>query len=325
MSMPSIPADKPFFSVIMPVYNRASFVARALESCLRQSFPSFEIIVIDDGSTDASVATVRSFDDTRIRLVEHDVNQGRCPARNSGMRIARGEWFVFLDSDDELLPGALQAIHDDAVAAGSDVVGLRYTCVDESGRSSPEPAFREEELGYREYIESFERAVLSESMPCSRAATFPSVAFPEGHAEESLYHLDLAQIGRIRTSGKVVRLYHHDAPNQITRPSSRRTLQFAPDAARNVDAVLARHGSALQRYAPNDYARRLRAGALTHFLAGNRRAGLKYAQRHAARKGWTPKGAVIVLFGFLGPVPLAWSQELQGRARWWFTRWRRAS
>lgn len=320
-----MPHDAPFFSVIMPVYNRGAFVARALNSCLRQSFEDFEVVVVDDGSTDDSVAVVRSFDDPRVRLLELGTNHGRCPARNSGMRIAKGKWFVFLDSDDELLDGALGAIERDAASAPAEVVGLRYMCVDESGRSSPDPPYRDEEWGYREYIESFERGGLSESMPCSRVATFPAVAFPEGHAEEALYHLDLLRVGRIRTSGKIVRLYHHDAPNQITRPSFRRSLSFAEDAARNVDVILARHGTALEQFAPNNFSARLRAGALSHFLAGHRRAGLSYARRHAARAGWTAKGLLIVCFGLLGPAPLAWSQELQGRARLWFRNRRRTA
>src|SRR5688572_6629765 len=120
-----------FFSIIMPVYNRAALVGRALRSCLSQSFADFEIVVVDDGSSDASVDVIRTFDDPRIRLVMHERNRGRCPARNTGMAAARGQWFVFFDSDDELLEGALETIHQEATNASPEVLLMRFACIED--------------------------------------------------------------------------------------------------------------------------------------------------------------------------------------------------
>jgi hypothetical protein len=233
------------------------------------------------------------------------------------MAAAKGTWFVFLDSDDELLPGALQTIHEDAVAAPPDVNGLRYACVDEHGAVSPDPPYRPETLTYEQTLRLLEEQLhgRSEALPCSRASTFPEVAYPAGHAEEGLYHLALALRGRILVSPEIVRRYYHDAPNQITRPDSRRALRFAADAAQNVDAVLDRHGEALQRYAPTAFALRLREGALYHFMAGHRAAGLRYARRSAKAGGVSVKLALIVALGMLGGAPLALSQTIQATLR----------
>lgn len=94
-------------SVVIPLYNKEAIVERSLQSVLTQDFRDFEVVVVDDGSTDRSAEIVRSISDTRLRLVSQE-NGGPSKARNTGVREARGEWIVFLDADDELLPGALE-------------------------------------------------------------------------------------------------------------------------------------------------------------------------------------------------------------------------
>lgn len=311
--------DSPYFSVIVPVYNRAALVGRALRSVLVQSFGDFEIVVVDDGSSDASVDAVKAVVDPRIRLIVHERNRGRCPARNTGMAASRGEWFVFLDSDDELLPDALETIHRDAQAAPADVTTLRYSCVDGRGAISPDPPYPRELWTYEQYLRwieaSLHRAAKKESLPCSRVATFPAIAYSDGHAEEGLYHLDLARAGRVGVSPAVVRRYLSDALNQITRPDFSRTRRFAPDAAANVDAVLAGHGGALRQHAPAAYVQLLHEGALYHFMAGHRRTGFRYARQRVRAGRLSPKLAMIVGLGLLGGGALAFAMTLQGRLR----------
>lgn len=96
---------EPRFSVIIPTYNRFSTLGRAIESVRSQTFPAWEIIVIDDGSSDRTQELVKSYPQV---IYHYQVNSGVCAARNQGAKMATGDWLVFLDSDDELLPDSLE-------------------------------------------------------------------------------------------------------------------------------------------------------------------------------------------------------------------------
>lgn len=97
----------PRVSVCIPVFNRAAYIRTAIDSVLAQDFNDFELLLIDDGSTDDSVATIRRYTDPRIRLVCSEVNQGIPASRNLALELARGEYVAWLDSDDRMASGRL--------------------------------------------------------------------------------------------------------------------------------------------------------------------------------------------------------------------------
>ena len=92
----------------MPAYNRAKFIGDSVKSILAQTFTNFELIIIDDGSTDNTVQQVLSFNDTRIRLLQNEQNSGIAFTRNRLMQEAAGKYWAILDSDDIALPDRLQ-------------------------------------------------------------------------------------------------------------------------------------------------------------------------------------------------------------------------
>ena len=94
--------DEPLVSVIMPVYNRIGIVKHAIDSVLKQSYKNFELIIIDDGSTDGTVELIESMinKDDRIKFMKHKENKGVCKSRNDGLELAEGEYIFYLDSDN---------------------------------------------------------------------------------------------------------------------------------------------------------------------------------------------------------------------------------
>ena len=102
-------SDTPLVSVVIPTFNRASFVRQAIESVLQQRFQDYELIVVDDGSTDGTRAVVESLG-PRVRYV-YQSNRGAAAARNFGVRHARAPWIAFQDSDDLCAPDHLESLY----------------------------------------------------------------------------------------------------------------------------------------------------------------------------------------------------------------------
>lgn len=113
----------PFFSIIIPAYNRSRSIGRAVGSCLAQDMEAIEVIVVDDGSTDDTPHQVAKFMDPRVVYVRQE-NAGASAARNRGARVARGKYLAFLDSDDEFLPGKLSRFAAAIEAAGPEAEGI---------------------------------------------------------------------------------------------------------------------------------------------------------------------------------------------------------
>lgn len=120
------PHTGPAVSVVLPTYNRAPLLGRSIRSVLGQSYEDFELIVVDDGSTDETAAVVAGFRDPRVRYVALSGNRGAGAARNVGIRMARGRFLAFQDSDDEWLPSKL-AKQMSVFERGPSGLGVVYT------------------------------------------------------------------------------------------------------------------------------------------------------------------------------------------------------
>jgi len=128
----------PLFSVVIPVYNRAGVLGIALTSVRAQSCSDFEVIVVDDGSSDDPARVVAEIDDPRIRIV-HQENRGASVARNLGIDLARGRYVAFLDSDDRFLPHHLESMAR-LLDGKADTAGYARLIVDRGhGRSFLKP------------------------------------------------------------------------------------------------------------------------------------------------------------------------------------------
>lgn len=121
-------------SVIIPTYNRAHLIEKAVRSVLAQTYRNLEVIVVDDASTDGTEETVRKISDSRVRYVRLPHNSGACAARNEGIRLAEGAYIAFNDSDDQWLPEKLLRQLDFLSEHQADIVLCKMKCMDTDGK-----------------------------------------------------------------------------------------------------------------------------------------------------------------------------------------------
>lgn len=312
----------PFFSIVIPTVNRAVLIRRAIDSVLGQDFTDFEVVVVDSASTDGTREVISDYAarDPRVRLITEETRRGVCPARNLGVDSARAPWIVFLDSDDELAPGALTLIAGRAQAAEPEVGLLRFSCRWDDGSVSPYPPLAGERWDYAGYIHFLDRTVgySPETLMCARRETFATLRWPEDRSYEMLYHLDFAQRFEQRAYGEVARLYHTDAPDQNTFvPNPQHWLRVAPDMARTMRGVIGRHGEVMRALGPTIYTIDLRNAMKFSLLAGERREGLRYGLRALARAPLSLRAWAILLAGLVHRRVLAHvdavNMQLRGR------------
>lgn len=304
---------KPYFSIIIPMFNRERFITRTLDSCLNQEFENCEIIVVDDGSTDGSADAVKKYSDPRISLICHKVNRGVGPARNTGIDQAHGDWVICLDSDDELLPGALSLITKRINEVDENVSRLQFMVRMDTGEISPDPPFKNEFWGYIEYIRWMEQCYgrRSESFQVSKRVSFAKVRYHDDRTLETPYHLNFMKLFNAWSFPDIVRLYHSDAKNQLTKPGVSRVIQYAKDQSLSWESMLKNHGDALRCHAPRIYDSLTSNLATLYFLSGNRSKGMRYSISCLKDNFASPRNWTILLAGLLGAKPLAWFKFLR--------------
>ena len=119
----------PFFTIVIPTYNRARFIINTIDSILQQKYRNYELIVIDDGSTDNTESLVRNIDDERVKYIKKE-NGERGAARNKGVEFSRGEYINFIDSDDLIYPNHLATAHRFIIERKPEIFHLGYDIKD---------------------------------------------------------------------------------------------------------------------------------------------------------------------------------------------------
>jgi glycosyltransferase involved in cell wall biosynthesis len=276
-----------------------NLICRAVESCLHNSLSGYEVIVVDDGSTDGTNEILRRYSTDRLHTVRLGMNKGVCSARTAGVEAAGGEWILFLDSDDELMPGALGTLEIKCRQAPPDIGRMAFMYVHDDGSTSPKPWNPGEVMDYQKYLEWSERVNNSDFSNCIRRFTFNVVRFPCGGANESIYHLDFARAFKTLCCGDVIARVHNDAPDRLTHTRKGHLRhRLLNEANTRVTALLDindRHGEELRRFAPSRawmFSRALISSAL---MAGQKRLAFRAFLNHVRRYPWS-----YSVWGFLG-------------------------
>lgn len=184
-------------SVIIPSYNCAEYLVRSVNSVLHQTFIDLEVIVIDDGSTDHTPQVMRSLceSDTRVRYFRQD-NRGVSAARNTGLRLAKGDLIYFVDADDAILPDALRHAHDVLNSTGARIAASHFSSIPLSKTSDKSLLRLLNDVGNITLYspEQFATEVFYQSgkpnhSPCAKlfdSSLFDGIDFPDGVIYEDL-------------------------------------------------------------------------------------------------------------------------------------------
>ncbi len=181
----------PFISIIIPVYNAKQYLRRCLDSILSQSFYRYEVLMIDDGSSDGSSDICDEYiaKDMRFRVF-HRENHGVSCARNLGLSELRGEWFTFVDADDYLLENALST-YINHITEDIDLVSAYYKKIDDKGNIIKQPTAQ-----YAKKI-SFEEALLDQYDPIGESGYF------NGYIWDKLFRTSVMREHNIRFNEQI--------------------------------------------------------------------------------------------------------------------------
>ncbi len=211
-----------FISVVIPLYNKENHIQRAIRSVLAQSYPYFEIVVVDDGSTDNSFESANRIEDERLRILRQS-NGGVSLARNRGVSESQYDLVAFLDADDEWLPEFLESIFElKTQFPDADVFGSSFYTLNEDGsirlpRSSP--LFKKDWKGIiPNYIDTLQaESPFNSSSFAVRKQIFESIGgFPIGvkYGEDSDTWIRLSFISKIAYINTPLSIYHRETENR---------------------------------------------------------------------------------------------------------------
>ena len=262
-------------SLVMAAYNRAHTLPRALDSVLAQDWQDWEVIVVDDGSTDATQAVVARYADPRIKLVTHEVNRGVTAAKNTGFDRCTGEWIATLDSDDALAPGALSTFMRVLSEVDPTLDAVSCNCVDSrTGRFSGQGWSGDQYIDVArslsetrgEFWGMFHRRILGAHRFDERIAGREAALWTRIHAGARWYYLHQG-----------LRIYHTEGDDRIT---SRKLSNFRSNPRQYRSYVVLTEEAAdylelLRLHSPRQYGD-VQSAAAAQFLASGdlRRAAM---------------------------------------------------
>jgi glycosyltransferase involved in cell wall biosynthesis len=315
----AIEVRRPFFTIVVTTHNRAELVSACVKTCLEQTFGDFEVVVVDDGSVDDTVATLQNRWGARIRVITHPTNRGISPARYTGSMAARGEWVVVVDSDWELFPHTLERLAAVIRDLPPSVHAVRSRLAWDSGRTTPSymPKGR---VGYEARVRWADDEGGWDAARCLHRSVFEDTPYFSDRrgAMESLYELNLARRHDSIYIDDVLGRERATAGNSYLRGTDFRELvprlqRDAADMLWMAETTLREHGETLRAHGPRQYRVHLRTAAVQAFLAGERLTGMRYAFRYLRQRPTDLELWAVTVIGLFGATPLAFAICIERR------------
>lgn len=225
-----------FFSVIIPLYNKENYIEKALKSVLNQNFRDFEIIIVDDCSTDNSLSKITPYSDSRIKIIQKSKNLGLSAARNTGIQNSASDYITFIDADDLWEPFFLDEIFNlIKMYPEASIFGTNYQEITAKGKPIDIIIPNSLQSETRKLIPDFFSLNISQPMYCYTSVAFHKNAFENaGYFDETItfaedidFNIRANLTNTLAYSSKVCASYLLSSENQIT--SSKISNKVIPD------------------------------------------------------------------------------------------------
>lgn len=297
--------ETPIVSIIMPTYNREPTLARAIDSVLRQDFEDWELVVVDDGSTDRTLELLKGYTDPRVRVVRHERNKGACAAQNTGLDWARGQWVTMLGSDDELTRDALSSILGVAERDPS-IDAVTCNCVDSvTGELTGRGLERDQYLDFGRMV----RVCSGEHWGLTKRSLIGDRRLNELIPTENVLWYRVGARARRFYLHRSLRVYHTEGSDRLSVADARGDMEQRKIAYRHM-LEEPEYLAVLKRWRQDEWARQMMNIGLVAVLDG-RREDVRTVLGELWRAGFMGRWAAVAPGLALGP---RWALGLYGLA-----------
>ena len=290
----------PLFTIIMPTYNRADLLSRAIRSVLEQTYQNFELIIINDGSEDHTDKVIKSFYDNRIIYHNNLVNRGCETSRGLGFGLARGKYYGQLDDDDELLPKALETAvikHSELSQYGIRIIWFNIINA-ETNEIGGSGLINEGHLSYAEilcgrvkgdYWVTVDTDLIKKNMLFAQQTGYGSLLWLKLLRQTKGYYI----------SQVLYRAYREHGSNRMCGPSFYvYYLDHISSTVQRNQLFMDEYGKELKHLCPMQYGKRLLELGISHILDGNKYRGRRKI-RESLRYTRSFKMIVFYLLSFI--------------------------
>lgn len=287
-------------SIVIATYNRAKELPKALESCLAQTAKDFEVIVVDDGSMDATGHVVQDYmyRDSRVRYVRLEKNQGASVARNRGIQEAKGDWVMVWDSDDVLYPEALATLASHIQRHPQVVVVSAPTRMMRGENEIPHDILPEGFVTLEDVL--CKRIGNNEKVRCARRDIYLKAPYVSRN-------IDFIVAARLRAQGEWLHLHSQlgdvflSNADSLTLSRKKFSVQRSAERAVHLNAFLADFGDAVFCACPQKYMDIIYGASIANACAGMKKNARDYALSLISLRPFSPRTYIAFLFSIFFP------------------------
>jgi glycosyltransferase involved in cell wall biosynthesis len=263
--------DYPLVSIITPAYNRANTIERAVNSVLKQTYNNIELIIIDDGSTDNTLEILEKYKSPSIRIFRHEKNRGVTAAKNSGLNLVKGEWFTILDSDDEIVPEAIETMMKVNLLMDHGVTAVTCNCLDTTKNQFSGTGLTEDQ--YID-VDKLMKVCKGEFWGITKTSLLENDRFNEKlRGFESIVWNKINERANRYYINKALRIYHTEGSDRIMKSK----YDFRKEIVLYENLINEDHFLAVtKKYQPAEYYAICKTGLIVLRAAGKNAAASKY-------------------------------------------------